>query len=75
MLLLAWFAVEPRSAAACECDGPGAPCQLFYDASAVFTGTVQSIRRIGANPGDGRRAHFVVVEAFRGVATQEYNGR
>jgi hypothetical protein len=60
-----------RDADACDCDGPGAPCQLFYDAPAVFTGTVQSIRSLGAKSGDGRRAHFVVVESFKGVATQE----
>lgn len=36
-LFLFVFATQ---AAACTCGGPGAPCQAYWDASAVFVGTV-----------------------------------
>jgi len=56
---------------ACSCAGSGAPCQAFFDVSAVFVGTVRSIGEHTASAGfSRRRVHLDVSEAFRGVSSQ-----
>jgi hypothetical protein len=75
LILTLFFAVllTGRPAHACTCMGSGAPCQAFFDVSAVFAGTVQSITdRTGPSVFfRERRVRLVVAEAFRGVASQE----
>jgi hypothetical protein len=60
-----------KPAAACTCVGGPAPCQAFFDASAVFIGTVVSIDPSPTTqPFAQRRVHLEVSDAFRGVTTQ-----
>jgi hypothetical protein len=60
-----------KPAAACICVGVGAPCEAFFDASAVFIGTVVSIDPVSTTqPFSQRRVHLEVSDAFRGMTTQ-----
>ena len=59
-----------KPAAACSCVGAAAPCQAFFDASAVFVGTVVSIDPVPAAQFPRRRVHLEVSDAFRGVRTE-----
>ncbi|HVL69014.1 MAG TPA: carboxypeptidase regulatory-like domain-containing protein [Vicinamibacterales bacterium] len=43
VLLFLMAAAVPRAADACSCSEPGPPCQAFWTADAVFSGTVLSI--------------------------------
>jgi hypothetical protein len=61
-----------RPAGACTCVGVGAPCQAFFEVSAVFVGKVLSVddhRESSALT--ERRVRLEVAEAFRGVTSQE----
>lgn len=68
-LLAAWLLAAPPRVAACDCDR-GAPCQAFYEASAVFVGKVESISRGSGGDLVSRHVHFEVVESLRGAAAQ-----
>ena len=60
-----------REAAACSCIEPGAACEDYWKASAVFLGRVESIsRQPGKLPSrmpGSRRVTFAVLEGFTGV--------
>jgi hypothetical protein len=60
-----------REAEACSCMAPGAACEDYWKASAVFLGRVQSISPAGSirsrSAPARRRVTFTVIEAFSGV--------
>lgn len=71
-LLLVLFAGETN---ACSCAGPGVPCQAYWDASAVFVGTVSYSSRVTLDEGNYQRSQrvvrFTLEEVFRGVKGTE----
>src|SRR6185436_20905121 len=60
---------------ACTCAGEGAPCQAYWEASAVFTGTVIEGRpvmvKFGEYEHEQRAVRISIDEAFRGVEGAE----
>jgi hypothetical protein len=62
-------------ARACSCAGDGAPCQQYWEASAVFIGTVIEDRLVTFKEGDRvrqmRAVRISIDEAFRGVEGAE----
>jgi hypothetical protein len=70
LFAVAVLATSSNRAEACECSLGGPPCQNFFEAAAVFAGTVQAIEDTTA-PEHGflrRRVRFALDRAFRGVA-------
>lgn len=78
-LLPALLLLSAARAEACTCGGPGAPCEAFGGAAAVFVGTVTGItnrprevlpegEEVGRGP---RTVRFSVREAFSGVEGAE----
>ena len=71
-LLLVLFLGE---ASACSCAGPSVPCQSYWEASAVFVGTVSYSSRVTLDEGNYQRSQrvvrFTLEEAFRGVQGTE----
>lgn len=72
VFLLPLFAAK---ALACQCAGPGSPCQDYWKASAVFIGTVSfsssMTRKLGEYQVGGRLIRFTVDRAFQGVKGKE----
>jgi protocatechuate 3,4-dioxygenase beta subunit len=60
---------------ACECAGSGTPCQDYWNASAVFTGSVSysstTTYKLGEHEISGRLVRFTVERAFRGIEGKE----
>ncbi|HEX6188857.1 MAG TPA: carboxypeptidase regulatory-like domain-containing protein [Pyrinomonadaceae bacterium] len=77
IFLLALFIVGLCSidARACSCAGPGAPCQEYWEATAVFIGTVIEGKLVTVKEGDyehqQRAVRISIDEAFRGVEGAE----
>ena len=71
-LLLVLFAGEAN---ACSCAGPGVPCQAYWDASAVFVGTVSYSSSVTLDEGNYQRSQrvvrFTLEEVFRGITGTE----
>ena len=59
----------------CSCAGTQLPCESYWQASAVFLGTVTSSKDINPKRGDldfyGRVFHFTIDKSFRGVQGTE----
>src|SRR5687768_11690451 len=72
LFIVGFCGVDAR---ACSCAGEGAPCQEYWEASAVFIGTVIEVRLVKVKEGDyelQRRAFRISIdEAFRGVEGAE----
>lgn len=65
----AWFATPDR-AAACDFEEPPPPQEALEDATAVFTGEVQSIEEVGDDPDDQYiEATIEVDRAWKGIDT------
>lgn len=62
-------------ARACSCAGPSAPCQEYWEATAVFIGTVIEGKLVTVKEGDyehqQRAVRISIDEAFRGVEGAE----
>src|SRR5438270_9015897 len=60
---------------ACECAGTRPACQEYWEATAVFTGTVIESHRITVNDGgyshEMRAVHLSIDQSFRGVEGAE----
>ena len=70
LLALAILATSSNRAEACSCSSGGPPCQSYFEATAVFAGTVQSIEDTTAPEPPGylrKRVRFALDRAFRGV--------
>jgi len=75
------FLVVPASVQACSCIGAGAPCQEFWNASAVFSGEVGEIDVINPESvtADGTRVfgpmskkiRLFIIEGFSGIAEEK----
>ena len=78
LIVLGWLGLTASTAQACSCFAPGPPCEAYGSASAVFTGTVVSVRR-AEEPKPGpvqpinylRIFKFSVDQAYLGVAGTE----
>jgi hypothetical protein len=72
LITIALCSVDVR---ACTCAGGSAPCQQYWEASAVFIGTVIEGRRVTVNEGDYKRqmnaVRISIDEPFRGVEGAE----
>ena len=72
LLIVGLCGVDAR---ACQCAGEGAPCQQYWEASAVFIGTVIESRlvlvKIGEFEHEQRAVRISIDEAFRGVEGAE----
>lgn len=72
VFLLPIFAVEAN---ACSCAGERVPCEAYWNASAVFVGTVSYVSPTSYKMGDhdvsGRLVHFTVDRPLRGVKGKE----
>ena len=77
IFILALFIIGLCSvdARACSCAGESAPCQQYWEASAVFIGTVIEGREVAIKEGDSgfhrRAVRISIDEAFRGVEGAE----
>jgi hypothetical protein len=56
---------------ACSCSAPGPPCQAYWYADAVFSGTALSVTEIEIERAVKRLVRFRVEEALRGVGGRE----
>jgi hypothetical protein len=67
--------VTGPSALACQCAGEGKPCQQYWEASAVFIGTVIEGRLVNEKSGEYehqlRAVRISIDEAFRGIEGAE----
>jgi 5-hydroxyisourate hydrolase-like protein (transthyretin family) len=78
MVVLGWVGLTTLTAQACSCFAPGPPCEAYGSASAVFAGTVVSVR-LAEEPKPGpvqpinylRVFKFSVDQAYLGVAGTE----
>lgn len=72
LILIGVAGVDAR---ACQCAGEGVPCQQYWEASAVFIGTVIEGRPVKVKSGDfeheQRAIRISIDEAFRGVEGAE----
>ena len=72
LVVLAAGLFAAPDAAACSCVRPGAACEGYWKASAVFLGRVESVTRQTGKPPSMpglRRVRFAVIEGFSGVRT------
>ena len=70
-----WLGLTSSLVHACSCFPVGPPCQAYGSATAVFTGTAVSMRRVGPNDAQAvyraRVFKFSVDQAYLGVAGTE----
>ena len=72
LFTLTWLVVLCEPSYACTCQRPGAPCEEYWRADAIFVGTVTGIRAVKVETGYARRVVTLAVsEAFRGIAVNE----
>jgi hypothetical protein len=75
LILLGAVACASSRAMACSCAGESAPCQQYWESSAVFIGTVIEGRLVTVKEGDyehqRRAVRISVDESFRGVEGAE----
>ena len=68
LFIVGWCSVDAR---ACSCAGESAPCQAYWETSAVFIGTVIEGRLVTVKEGDYehqmRGVRLSIDEAFRGI--------
>lgn len=73
--VLALIGFAGTRAMGCSCGGPSAPCQEYWEVSAVFIGTVIESRLVTVKEGDyehqQRAVRLSIDEAFRGVEGAE----
>jgi len=75
LILLATIACTSARAYACSCAGERAPCQEYWETSAVFIGTVINSRTVTSKEGEYdrqmRSVRISIDESFRGIEGAE----